>query len=275
MGEAIMTERTTPPAPPVGEVTIFPDVADSNFKQIDSTGTVKSLVAAAGLPVVDTTSIVSGSADATKQMRFEVDGLTTATTRVMTIPDRDIILVDRLGLITGGDDPFVAADIIDAAIRNIRETDGPTTLLVGAVLDGQYPRRSGTDLVGDDAIPTTEYAASLGETTETGTSFVEKLKLTFTPSEASDWDITFSADVAANTGNRDVNYQFQEDDTDVLGGGTIQPDPNNGGGYISVSMTIRRTLTLASHDFDIDFSSSNAGSTVKIRNATIRAAKAT
>jgi len=37
-----------------------------------------------GLPAVDTTSIVTGSSDTSKQLRFEVDGLTTATTRVLT-----------------------------------------------------------------------------------------------------------------------------------------------------------------------------------------------
>lgn len=49
---------------------------------------------AAGLPVADTTNIVKGSADGTKLMRFEVDGLTTGTTRVMTIPDKNITLCD-------------------------------------------------------------------------------------------------------------------------------------------------------------------------------------
>jgi hypothetical protein len=39
------------------------------------------------LPVVDTTAIVKGSADATKIVRFEVDGLTTATTRALTVQD--------------------------------------------------------------------------------------------------------------------------------------------------------------------------------------------
>jgi len=42
------------------------------------------------LPVVDTTSIVEGSADATKEVRLEVDGLTTSTVRVWTAPDADI-----------------------------------------------------------------------------------------------------------------------------------------------------------------------------------------
>jgi len=48
-----------------------------------------------GLPVVDTTSIVSGSADGTKLMRFEVDGVSASTTRVMTIPNTDQILAGR------------------------------------------------------------------------------------------------------------------------------------------------------------------------------------
>ena len=47
----------------------------------------------AGLPVPDTQTIVEGSADATKLMRFEVDGLTTGTTRVLTLPDKDLTLV--------------------------------------------------------------------------------------------------------------------------------------------------------------------------------------
>lgn len=42
------------------------------------------------LPVVDTTAIVTGSSDTTKQMRFEVDGLTTATTRVLAVQDTDL-----------------------------------------------------------------------------------------------------------------------------------------------------------------------------------------
>lgn len=37
--------------------------------------------------------IVSGSADRTKKVRFEVDGLTTATTRVITVPDSNLTLI--------------------------------------------------------------------------------------------------------------------------------------------------------------------------------------
>lgn len=47
---------------------------------------------APGGPFVDTSPVVVGSGDATKKIRFEVDGLTTATTRVITVPDSDITL---------------------------------------------------------------------------------------------------------------------------------------------------------------------------------------
>lgn len=45
---------------------------------------VLSWVTPGGLPVADTTNIVTGSSDATKLLRFEVDGFTTATTRTLT-----------------------------------------------------------------------------------------------------------------------------------------------------------------------------------------------
>lgn len=41
------------------------------------------------LPIADTTAVVKGSVDDTKLLRFEVDGFTTATTRVLTAPNFD------------------------------------------------------------------------------------------------------------------------------------------------------------------------------------------
>jgi hypothetical protein len=45
------------------------------------------------LPVADTTALVKGSVDPTKQVRMEVDGLTPATTRTITMIDADLTLV--------------------------------------------------------------------------------------------------------------------------------------------------------------------------------------
>ena len=44
------------------------------------------------LPLIDTTALVKWSVDATKTVRIEADWLTTATERVMTMPDKDIIV---------------------------------------------------------------------------------------------------------------------------------------------------------------------------------------
>jgi hypothetical protein len=49
--------------------------------------------------VADTTALVKGSADGTKQVRLEVDGLTTSTTRVLTVPDADLTLGDNAYLL--------------------------------------------------------------------------------------------------------------------------------------------------------------------------------
>lgn len=43
-------------------------------------------------PFLDTHPVVQGSADSTKKVRFEVDGLTTATTRVVTVADIDMTI---------------------------------------------------------------------------------------------------------------------------------------------------------------------------------------
>lgn len=43
----------------------------------------------------DALAVVGGSADRSKRLRFEVDGLTTATTRVLTVQDSDDTLVGR------------------------------------------------------------------------------------------------------------------------------------------------------------------------------------
>jgi hypothetical protein len=59
-------------------------------------GTERDLSASGGsgdtLPIADTTAVVKGSADATKLVRIEADGLTTGTTRVITMPDANTTL---------------------------------------------------------------------------------------------------------------------------------------------------------------------------------------
>src|SRR4051794_36787299 len=73
-----------------------------DFVQAADTGTVSvcasdgqtwgSLGGGNSLPVADSTAVVKGSSDSTKLVRLEADLLTTATTRVLTMADRDIDL---------------------------------------------------------------------------------------------------------------------------------------------------------------------------------------
>lgn len=49
------------------------------------------------LPFIDSDAIVHGSADVTKKVRIEADGITTATTRVITMPDGDVDLTPLSG----------------------------------------------------------------------------------------------------------------------------------------------------------------------------------
>lgn len=47
-------------------------------------------------PFLDTHPIVQGSSDSTKKARLEADGITTGTTRVITVPDRNVTLDDTV-----------------------------------------------------------------------------------------------------------------------------------------------------------------------------------
>lgn len=47
----------------------------------------------------------------------------------------------------GGSDTFVAADLVDAVVRRLRESGSPTDLLLGTITDGEFLKRSGTSII--------------------------------------------------------------------------------------------------------------------------------
>ena len=82
---------------------------------------------APGAPYTDTNPVVAGSSDATKKVRFEVDGLTTATTRVMTVPDFDGTIATLAGAETLTNktltSPAVNAPVINTSVTGTALAD--------------------------------------------------------------------------------------------------------------------------------------------------------
>jgi hypothetical protein len=68
-----------------GDVAIVGSEGSGNWRCVAYTRA--SGLAISGAPFIDSTALLRGSSDATKLVRFEVDGLTTATTRVITVAD--------------------------------------------------------------------------------------------------------------------------------------------------------------------------------------------
>lgn len=99
----------------------------------EANAAASAAVAASAAAFVDTNPVVKGSADATKQMRFEVDGLTTGQTRVITVPDRNLTLagLDR-NVFTGSQEQAEGAAIACSATLALNNTDGNFVHVTGA-----------------------------------------------------------------------------------------------------------------------------------------------
>ena len=68
--------------------------------------------------------------------------------------------------IAGGADAFLSTDLIEAIVKRIQESGGPTTLAIGSIPDGQFVQRSGASLIG---VPGTVIAGVTGlETSNNG-----------------------------------------------------------------------------------------------------------
>lgn len=80
----------------------IPNLTDGNYAWIELVAdnvwsvVIGGTIAGGGdtLPIDDATAVVKGSDDATKLVRIEADGVATATTRTITMPDADVDLGD-------------------------------------------------------------------------------------------------------------------------------------------------------------------------------------
>lgn len=113
-----------------------PTIAATTLIAFDSDGT--NLYIAQPTAFIDSNAVVRGSADATKKVRFEVDGLTTGTTRVLTVQDSDDTLVGRATTDTLTNKTLTSAVLSTGvsgsavADQTVMEAASSTTILVPA-----------------------------------------------------------------------------------------------------------------------------------------------
>lgn len=96
---AAPTHAATSKATPVDadEIPLVDSAASFTLKRL-TWANLKATLIASWQPLADTFGVVKGSSDGTKVLRFEVDGFTSATTRVITPANRDVLM----GLLSHG-----------------------------------------------------------------------------------------------------------------------------------------------------------------------------
>lgn len=156
----------------------------------------------------------------------------------------------------------------------LRTTTGPTDLTIGAIANGEYLVRSGTNIIGGSpgggvfgTYP--QYASSDGESTYTGsTAWQTKVTLTTPVLPAGTYRVAFCAEIRNFSSiSDDILYRFRQDGATTLCLGNLEvKDTTN---YISVSGFAHVTLTAAAHAFTVEYSLENAADSIYIRNARI------
>lgn len=124
---------------------LIEDSAASNAKKHILIGSLPGGGGGDTHPIVDSTAIVKGSADATKLVRVEADGLTTGTTRVLTMADADIDLTPGTGSFATEAEGTLAA----SALQNIVEDASPQ---LGGTLDLNSLNRFFVDSGGNNVL---------------------------------------------------------------------------------------------------------------------------
>lgn len=185
-------------------------------------------------PFTDSMAVVAGSSDSSKKIRFEVDGLTTATTRVLTVPDADLTIVG-----TSTTQTLTNKTWNGSAIGAAYGGTGQTSLTANNVILGNgtsavqfvAPGTSG-NILQSNGTTWASVAASLGKigqvqsTTKTATasttsdSFadISGMSVSITPSSASSKILVFaSISVSTPSGNSGA-LKLLRDSTDICVG---------------------------------------------------------
>jgi hypothetical protein len=145
----------------------------------------------------------------------------------------------------GGSDAFTSSDLLDAVVRRLRETDGPTDLLMGAVADDQLLHRVGAAIVGIDksigvlapSVDVQEVAPVAGSATTSGV-FVDMPGASFitTAGATRDYIVNFTGTAFVDKANKSISIRF------VIGGvidanSVRQIDAPSANAFITIATT--------------------------------------
>jgi hypothetical protein len=117
------------------------------------------------------------------------------------------------------------------------------------------------------------YDEANGESNKTGSGWAEKLKLTFTPTEAAYYEISFSCLLSISSKDKGLQARIQIDDSttkkEIL---TSFSTLNYGdGSWMVYSGNFVVQLSVASHDIDLDFATADVSETVYAKEAVLAA----
>jgi len=157
-----------------GDIASFRSLGSGNWL---CTGYLKSDGSNVG-PYVDTSPIVAGSADATKKLRIEADGIATATTRVWTAQDKNITVAGLsdmagwiYGLIPSNNGADATNDIDISAGQALDGTNVQNIILASSLtkrLDASWAVGSGNGGLDTGSIGNSDYYIWLIKRSDTG-----------------------------------------------------------------------------------------------------------
>lgn len=103
-------------------------------------------------PFVDTTALLKGSADATKLLRFEVDGFSAGATRVMTPPNYDGVLATLAGVEAFSSKAITASSLNSTPVGASAPDTGAFTILTATLIGaGQTTPVAKVDIAGNSS----------------------------------------------------------------------------------------------------------------------------
>jgi hypothetical protein len=110
------------------------------------------------------------------------------------------------------------------------------------------------------------FAASDGETSTTATAWRPKATLSFAPADAGDWIVLAFAEYRGSSTSRGVRVRMTQDGSTQS---EVVSEPKASSDYMSFTAVTVTALSAAMHTFEVDFCTTSAAATARIRNARI------